>query len=186
MGSEGTSAALLPSFFAHFWSRWRGQKNCFVLCINIHFFLWFFFNLSPTFSSRLGRRQLRARPGSGRHPAVDAVEAQGDGVVPLSGLNQGRVEGREQILRRRRHEDAADARRGEAVGREQRVERPLAALEEEAPRQQRPLLVGGRGGEQLLVPEHDAHALGEVEGPRDRAECSLVGEFQGTPQAASS
>ena len=31
MGSEGTSAALLPSFFAHFWSRWRGQKNCFVL-----------------------------------------------------------------------------------------------------------------------------------------------------------
>ena len=137
-------------------------------------FRFFFF-----FFLRLGRRQLRARPGSGRQVAV---QAEGDRLVPLALLDQARVEGREQKLRARRHKDAADARGGEAVAREQSVERPLAALQVEAPRQQGLLQVRGRRrGEQLLVFERDLDAVREREGLRgDRvAERFLVGEEVG-------
>jgi len=142
----------------------------------------FFQPFSPSFfplSLRLGRRQLRAGAGGGRHVTV---QAERYGLVPFPLLEQRRVEGREQKLGARRHEDAADARRGEAVAREQRVEGALAALQVEAPRQQGPLQVRGRGREELLVLERDLDAVGEREGRRRgdrRAERLLVAQKVG-------
>ena len=166
---------MLPHFLFAVFEKKKKRSRFSFLIIRSFFQNPFF---SPSFFSlRLCRRQLRAQsPWRGRRVAV---EAQGDRVVPFPHLEQGRVEGREQKLRRRRHEDAADARGGEAVAREQGVEGPLVALEVEGPHQQRLLQVRRRRGEQLLVPFRDRDAVGEREGLLcDRAgERRLVGQI---------
>lgn len=109
---------------------------------------------------RRGGRQLRAGPGGRGLSAVDAVDAERDRVEPFPGRDQRRVERRHEQLRRGRHEDAADAGRGVAVARVERVEVAHRALEEEGARQQGLLLRVRRGdaGEELVVLLDDGDA----------------------------
>ena len=109
-----------------------------------------------------GGRQLRAGPGRRRQAAVGPVEAERDRVDPLSGRQERRVERRDDDLGRGRHDDAPDARRREAVAREQLVEVSHRALDEQRARQHR-LLLDGRGlrREELLVRLDDGD--GELE-----------------------